>query len=352
MDLDKIDINTVDPQQMAGAIHNLPEQIEEALRLAHGFRFPCKIAPNNIVIAGMGGSAMSGDILRALSFYEGKIPVEVFRERFVPTYVDCNSLVLIVSYSGNTQETIEAFKSAHSKGACVMTFSTCGILEELAKQYDTTHFNIPSGLMPRAAIGYLFVPLFFALIKLGILRSKESDLYETVELLCQARDSWGVNSMISQNPAKQCANDILGHVPVIYGTNPLTSVAALRWKCQLNENSKVMAFTNRFPELCHNELVGWSSETQPLLKKTALILLREDDEPEQHKKQIELTKQLLTKKVAMINEIWGKGKSYIARFFYLLYYGDFVSLYLALLLGEDPSSIEVIDRLKKELAVS
>ena len=351
MDIDKIDINIVDPQQMARAIHNLPEQIQEAARLAHDFQFSCEIVPGNIVIAGMGGSAMSGDILRALSFYESQIPVEVFRERFVPSYVDRNSLVLVVSYSGNTQETIEAFKSAHSRGAYIITFSTGGALEKLAKQYNTAHFNMPGGLMPRAAIGYLFVPLLFILRKLKIFALKEGDLHETVKLLCQARDSWGLNSKTSQNAAKQCANAIFGYVPVIYGSNPLTSVAALRWKCQFNENSKVVAFTNRFPELCHNEL-GGLSKTQVLLEKTAIILLREDDESEHHKRQIELAKQVFIKRVPVINEIWAEGKSHLARFFYLLYYGDFVSLYLAWLLGEDPSSIEVIDWLKKELAVS
>lgn len=348
MNLDKINIENIDPQGMAKAIYLLPEQIKEATRLALDFLLP-KFYPRSVVIAGMGGSAIGGDLLRALLLYESPVPIFVCRERRLPAWVGLDTLVLAVSYSGNTSETLEAYNEAREKGALVIAYSTGGELARLAKENKGCHFLIPGGLAPRAAIGFSFIPLLVTLWRLGLIKPKTGELNEAGALLEKSRESWKEKVETQANAAKQCATTLHGYIPLIYGSNPGTEIVALRWKCQFNENSKIIAVSNTFPELCHNELVGWGGKGV-LHNRLAVIMLREREDPPSYQRQIDLARCVLNKQAKLLREIWAEGHSQLSRIFYLLYFGDYVSLYLSWLLGENPTPVEVLEWLKEELA--
>lgn len=350
MDLDTIDIKQLDSHDMSKAIYHIPDQMQEAVNFPYNLP-ALKTSPNLIILTGMGGSAIGGDLLQAILKYEIEIPILVNRDRTLPSYVNHNTLVLTVSYSGNTQETLEAFESAKTKGAQIVTYSTGGTLEKSAHKNNIPHIRIPGGLPPRAAIGYSFVPLLITLERLGLINSQKEELNKTIELLKNLREKWCPAVKTQDNLAKQLASFLSGSIPIIYGSNQCNGIAALRWKSQFNENSKTLALYNIFPELCHNELVGWDG-INGFAEKSTVILLRDHKDPPQHKRQIELAKAIINKKAEIVKEVWAEGDSAISKLFYFILLGDYVSLYLALLSGKDPYPIDGLDWLKTELAKS
>ncbi|HHV16969.1 MAG TPA: bifunctional phosphoglucose/phosphomannose isomerase [Gelria sp.] len=335
-------------EKMMEYLYSLPEQFASSLELDLAFVSRYKKDYRNIVVSGMGGSAIGGDILRVYAAKKAKVPVVVVRDYNIPAFVDQQTLFLAVSYSGNTEETLSAYSQAREQGASIICITTGGKLKARADQDGYAVVEIPAGLVPRAATGYLFAPLALLLEELGIVEGVRQELEETVEVLRGMREQLhpGVET---GNQARIIAGKLKDSLPVIWGTAGVSEVAALRWKAQINENAKCPAYYNVFPELNHNEIVGFEVP-QPLLASLSCIILRDKYDYERNQRRIEISKDIIKDQVKEIIEINSQGESYLARFYSLVYIGDYASVYLALEYGINPTPVKVIDYLKAELA--
>ena len=348
--LDNLEIiKSVDPDGMGDLIYGLPEQCEEAYKIAEDAAPPSGGRPANIVVLGMGGSAIGGDLVRSFLEQELPVPFIVSRDYSIPRFVGPETLIVASSYSGNTEETLSAYAEAPARGARFLAITTGGKLAELARRDNVPLVIIPGGLPPRAAIGYSFVPTMVILERLGLVASKEAGFTEMVRVLKDLRSQIGPHVPAEKNLAKQLAERFHGKLPLIYGSQPWKSVVAFRWKTQINENAKAIAFASAFPELNHNETVGWEAP-QNLTKEVEVVLLRDRDDNPRVVKRFEVTSQIMREHVGSITEVWSVGASALARLFSLLYIGDYTSYYLAIMNDIDPKPVRVIDYLKSQLA--
>lgn len=344
---DKSIISKYDANNMYDLIYGLPEQLKEAFDISESIVNQLKLENiKNIVISGMGGSAIGGDLVKTAVENNLKIAVIVNRGYKLPGFVDKETLVIASSYSGNTEETLSSYEDAKKRNANIIVITTGGKLKERALEDNIPIITIPSGLPPRAAIGYSFVPIYRVIEKLFV---TEGESIETLfDFLKEVREDFAKEVPRGQNKAKALAEKIFGKLPLIYGTQGLTEAVAARWKGQLNENSKHPAFYNVFPELNHNEIMGFEGEGN-LLKKFVVIVLRMPEEHERIDKRIKITKDLIRDKIAYFEEIWPKGENALQRLFYHIMLGDFVSYYLALLNEKDPMEIDFINALKQRI---
>lgn len=344
-------IAAADPGGMLGFIYQLPEQFAEAWRLGEQAGVP---APDReidlILVNGLGGSAIGGDFLRVYLGNRCPLPVLVNRHYTLPRYVGRSTLVFAVSYSGNTEETLSAYDDARTKGATVIAVTSGGKLAEWAKRDGAPLVVIPGGLPPRSAIGYLFVSSLAVLQQWGMVNAA-ADIEETITLLKEMRQYLGPASPTGANLAKQLALKAFGKIPVIYGASGTTEAVAARWKGQINENSKAPAFFNLFPELNHNEIVG-TEVPRDLLQNLIIFMLTDPGDHPRVARRMGLLPQLVGDRVKEIVMVTARGKSDMSRMFSLMYIGDYLSIYLALLYGIDPKPVEIIDKLKKRLAES
>jgi glucose/mannose-6-phosphate isomerase len=322
---------TLDKSNMLKAIEDFPKQCRDAMSLSNGISVSGKIS--KIIVAGMGGSAVGGDILKHY-MHDSKIPVITIRDYVLPNYVDENTLVFAVSYSGNTEETLSAFEDATRKGAKIIAVTSGGKLASLSKKV----IKIPSGLQPRAAVGYLFFPVLGVLANMGLVKQDkaEKDAKEMLDLLSNTKEF--------NDKGMQMAKSIGNKIPIMYASEQF-AVCAYRWKTQFNENSKTPAFCHTFSELNHNEIVGY--QTMPKDMFHTLFIRDENDNP-RIKKRMEITKEILSTK-GTVEEVYTKGKGMLVKIFSVLYYADFASYYLALQKKIDPSPVVVIENLKKKL---
>lgn len=353
--LDAPSYKSIDHQDMLGAILGLPEQVDDAKRIAMRASFdPLRGKKfSSLVIAGLGGSAIGGDFLRAGYEATLTVPVTVIRDYHLPGCVNEDTLVFATSNSGNTEETISAYEAAKKARASIVAFSTGGKLSELAKADDLPVVSFPGGLQPRAALGYSFVPLLVAAARLGLVPEVLVDeIDEASSVLREIRNECNPDVALQSNIAKQLAATWVGKLPVIYGSQGERGVVAYRWKTQINENAKAYAIANVFPELNHNETVGWSgSHGQGDVEKQLVVtVLRDDREPSKIMRRVELTKQIISRVTTFTDDVWARGLSTLSRMLSLTYIGDFASFYLAVAYGEDPTPVRVIDWLKSELA--
>ena len=335
-------------EKMASYLWNLPEQF--AAMLQQGIQ----LSPNykrkyyNIMVTGLGGSAIGGDILRTYALTRAGIPVTVNRDYDVPAFIDENSLVLAASYSGNTEETLSAYRQARERGASLIAVTSGGKLADIANADGSAVVNIPGGLSPRAATGYLFSPLALILQELDIVDGVSEDLNEVVGVLQDMRREIGTDAPWEGNPARQIARDLKGRLPLIWGSASHTDIAALRWKTQINENAKCPVFCNSFPELNHNEIVGFEIPEE-ILSYIAIVMLRDPEDHAQVQKRMDISKQIVQDRVARFLEVECRGQGFLAKFYSLAYLGDYVSFYLAEEYGINPTPVAVIDFLKSEL---
>lgn len=342
-------IAALDRSGMLTVVSQTPEMIEQAERFSAGVTLPKAGKLSQIVVLGMGGSAISGDI--AADLYQKKLPVPLLvnRSYLLPEFVGPDSLVFALSYSGNTEEVLNSAKEADRRGAQIVCVTSGGKLKELAASKGYPLFLIPSGYQPRSALPFLLVPLLVSLEKMELIPSIAAEIKETITLMPKLRDENGVNKPLRSNPAKQLAKKLAGKIPVIFGSTGTTGAAAMRLKTQFNENSKATSVYNCFPELNHNEIVNLSN-----LKREEhsffWLLLRDESDNERVKKGIEIIKSLLGKQLGGVNEIVSQGKSPLARIFSLIFFGDYLSVYLALQNGIDPTPVDIIGRLKKEMS--
>lgn len=346
---DKKFIAGIDKSDMLGILERFPDHVSAALNIPPvdlgGFE------PDMIAVIGMGGSAICGDILQNWLFDSIGIPLITVRGYDVPASVNSNSLVFAVSYSGNTEETLAAFEHARDRSAKIVALSLGGELEQRSLKYNIPFIKLqPSEpLAPRAAIAYLLFPIITTLSKNGLL--DENDLKIELEdasvTLKVLSDKLGRGTGSNENQAKQIAQKMFGYHPVIFSYRPFTSIS-YRWRTQLNENAKILAKAVDFPEMNHNDIVGWTGEDEP--GKYCVIMLRDlAVESERMEKRIELTKDLALSGAGVFIEVNGIGKYPLSRILSLLYIGDFVSAYLAILRKCDPTPVEIIENLKKRM---
>lgn len=336
-------------EKMMDYLYDLPEQFDYCLK--RNFDIPDNYHKEyeNIVISGLGGSAIGGDILRSYALSQARLPMLVNRGYDCPAFVSPKTLFLAISYSGNTEETLSSYQQARAKGAAIICISSGGKMESMAGEDGYAMLKIPGGMVPRAATGLLFAPAALLLEKLGILKGVKSDIEETIKVLENIRQNLNPDIDIAGNPAKTIAAKLKGSIPVVWGTAGFSEAAALRWKAQINENAKSPAYYNIFPELNHNEIVGFEVP-EDLLAKIALVILRDEFDHAQVKKRIAISQQIVTGRVKEVIEVSSQGKSWLARFYSLCYLGDYASTYLALEYGINPTPVKVIDYLKAELA--
>ncbi|GBC91779.1 hypothetical protein HRbin15_00238 [bacterium HR15] len=342
-------LHTADPRGMMALTLDFPSQYERAVAIALEWRLPAlPREPRLVVVSGMGGSGIGGDYLRALFEALGNLPVLVVRDYHLPHCADDHTLLFAVSYSGNTEETLACYAEARARNAMVVAISSGGELQARAQMEGIPHLQVPSGQPPRTALGYLLLPMVVLCERWHLLPNLEQARIRTLQRLVQGRDHWGISTPYEQNPAKQLASALHGKLPLLYGSGSYRAIVATRWKGQFNENAKQHAFANTFPELNHNEILGWVGAKQQA-KNFAVVALRDPDESIQTRTRIEVTRQLVGD-AADWHEVWAEGESLLERLLTLTYLGDFVSLYLAYLNGVDPYTIDYIDRLKAELA--
>jgi len=301
-----------------------------------------------IAFLGMGGSGFTGDIIKALIEDDISIPVEIVKGYHLPTFIKRDWLTVAVSYSGNTEETISAVRQALERGCGILAVCSGGKMENIARDNSKAIVKIPSGLQPRGAIGYLFIPTYLALDKLNIITLDPNDTEEAFDLIKEKAVLYKREIETNRNPAKKLALKISDRLPIIYGTAGLMAAIAYRLKCEFNENSKTPCWCNEFPELNHNETVGWE-RLKGITSKFILLIFRDKDEKKRIKTRIEVTSKLIRKSVSDIIEIPVEGRSKLAKALTSMYLGDIASVYLAILAGIDPSPVEKIDILKGEL---
>ena len=294
----------------------------------------------------MGGSAIGGDLVIACLSDQLNIPARVVRNYFLPNFVNRSSLVIISSFSGNTEESLSCYEAARKKGATVVGISSGGKLTKRAKQDDIPLVAIPGGVPPRTALGYLSIPLLVLLKKTGIAEISDSDFDETAQLLAAKASDYAPES--AANFALDLANKLKNKIPLLYSSADLLQVVGTRWKGQFSENAKVLAFCNVFPELNHNEIMGW--ERLPhLLSNFQIIYLRDKNDYNRNQKRMTITRSILEQVTNPIIELTTEGNSRLARLFSLIYLGDWVSYYLAVINGVDPTPIGNIQILKDQL---
>jgi glucose/mannose-6-phosphate isomerase len=351
-------IKEIDKSEMLKICMRLPEDCVEAVKRAKRTKIPDKVKisesasitykqPKCILIAGMGGSAIGGEILRGWLLDQVSLPIEVCRDYALPNYVDQNTLVFVVSYSGNTEETLRALMDAIRRGCMVVAVTSGGRLLSLSKKLRIPYLKIPGGMPPRAAIPYLFFPLPVLMKKMGLSLEIEEEINETTEILQKLRKETAPQTITDNNPSKKLALELVDTIPIVYGFGPYGAVAH-RWKTQFNENSKVPSYWEVFPELNHNEVMGWEAP-EALTRKFSVILLRDKNEAPEIRCKIEVTKQLALYKVQRVLEIYAVGKGRLAEIFSLLHMGDITSVYLAILRGTDPTPVRTIERIKEKV---
>ena len=318
---------------MLEIVKNYPKMCEEAIKIVESVSLP-QYEFNKIIVCGMGGSAIGGDLLKDLLRERTSIPIEVSRSYHLPEYADEHTLVFCISYSGNTEETLSQFIEAIERKCKIITITSNGRLEKWCKNLKIPLIQVPRGFQPRASLPYLFFSLIICLQKLGTIELND-EIEETIQIL----------KKIKIEKIKEIALSLKNSFPVIYAPVEFSGVAR-RVKTQLNENSKVLARYEIFPELNHNEIVGYENKVE---KNSSLIILRDRDETEEMKKRIEITKTLIRDKVKSLAEIWAEGKSKLAKIMSLVFMGDVLSVELAYLRKVDPKPTKNIDFLKKEL---
>ena len=345
--MDRLDnqkeLKALDSLGMLGTLDMFPSQCLDAIQLGGKFEWKSAIDVDRIVVCGMGGSAMAGEIVCRFS----RVPSEVVRGYHLPSYVDNRTLVIAISYSGNTVETLSCLKQGINEGAPALIISSGGQIEEIGRAEGISSLKIPPGYQPRAAMGYLSLPLLVVLSRLGLLvkiGSWENVLHELNRVKKQC--TYGVST--TDNSAKRLAHTLNGRIPLVYGTAGNTELVAMRWKTQINENAKQAAFWNAFPELNHNEIVALTRAD--LLPNQHVLLLANDYDSPEIRLRREVMKPLFEKNGVSFSEVSAEGEGAFAQIFSQIYFGDYVSTYLAFLNEVDPAPVALIEEFKAALA--
>lgn len=337
-------ISRVDLRGMLGVITALPESAEEAIVNAEKVKLRVRRF-RNLVVAGMGGSAVGGLLLRDWLQQTTRVPIVVSRDYSLPGFVGKDTLLFAVSYSGGTEETLSAFEEGRERGARIVAFASGGELEKRARASRVTVFKLPLGFQPRAAIAHQFLSLVVAAKKAGIAQDSWWEVREAIDVLKAMREEMRPETPQWSNPAKKLAIELRGHIPLVYGSR-IHEAVAYRWNTQLNENGKSPAGSSSIPEAFHNAIVAGEGDPD-LLKKLCAVLLLDPAEGERLAAKTRRFRDIIKPSFGKVLEVEARGEGRLARILSALYIGDFVSAYLGVLQGKDPSTVESIDRLKR-----
>jgi len=342
-------ISEIDVSNMLDDLVQYPEHIKKALEIAETAEMERFLKIDNVVVTGMGASAISGDIVRCLFRDKLEVPIVVNRDYDLPKWAKKDTLTIFVSYSGNTQETLSSFKVANQKKCKILCISSGGKLQEMCELRGVTHIKIPSGFQPRAATMFILFPLIVFLKRLDLMKNDiKPDIEETIAVAQDFVKNNNKSVSKESNVSKQLAEKIYGTTPQIYGWGAYVPIAT-RWRQQFNENSKLIARADVVSECNHNDIVGWSADPE-VSKKFSCILFRDRaDESHYMSTRLGFMKTLFDDTAANVVEIHAKGKSRLAKMMYMMFLGDFASCYLAVLRKIDPSPVDVIMELKKRL---
>ncbi|MEM4704680.1 MAG: bifunctional phosphoglucose/phosphomannose isomerase [Candidatus Bathyarchaeia archaeon] len=342
-------IRKIDKKDMLSSCIDAFKHYEEAALLAKKVILDFA-KPQNIIVAGMGGSAVGGELLKDWAEDRIAVPIEVCRSYLLPAYANERTLVFVVSYSGETEESLSVFLDALKRGCMVVCITSGGSLKQYAKKLSVPHLVVPAGMAPRAALPYLFLPLLVFLEKLSMVSGVTLEIAEAVKVLKVVSSENSPKKPLNGNFSKTLASAVNGTVPVVYGFGCYRGVAQ-RFKTQFNENSKVPAKWEFFSELNHNEIVGWEYMGK-MAKHFSLIFIRDAEEPPEIRTRIEFTEKLLHEKHLRIFEVQSMGKNRLSRMCSTISIGDFTSVYLAVLRGVDPTPVKTISLLKDRLLES
>lgn len=318
---------------MIEVLKKFPEMLKEALSFGDDISFQKEFI-ENIAVLGMGGSGYTGDLLK--TYLELDIPLFVFKDYKMPKFIGKNSLVFAASYSGNTEETISAYRLAINRGCKIVTISAGGKLEELARLNKTPHILLPKGIQPRLTTPYQFVAILNVLVSTGLIEEQESIINAC------AKDLKNNIDKIEGN-AKELASKVKGKVPMIYASEKMFCIAE-KWKTDVNENAKTHAFYNMFSEFNHNEICAYENP----VGNFHVIIISDEKDHERIKKRIEIFKKLLKEYKTPVTEVSISGKL-MTRLMSNILMGLFFAYNLALEYGIDPTPVEIIEKLKKDL---
>jgi glucose/mannose-6-phosphate isomerase len=345
---DRAALRAADPGGMLDIVMRLAVQCREGYALGLGARpLPESDGITSIAFCGMGGSAIAGDVVAALAAPRLRFPIAVVRTPRLPEFCGPHTLVVASSYSGDTLETLGLFEEAVGRGCRLIALTAGGELARRAEELGIGRVIVPNGYMPRAAFGYLSMGAMGALEAMGIMPPYADDVDEAVAEMTGVIAEAGPDVPSPRNPAKDLSLAIGERVPVVWGADGIGSVAAMRWKSQLNENAKVPSFASALPELDHNEVEGWSAGKGAGF---ALIALRHPGEDEDVAARFPLSEEIARVSGATVREVSSRGRSELARLLTLVQFGDLVATYLGIARGVDPSPIEAIANLKRALA--
>ncbi len=332
---------------MLSLLTGLPSQLEDAWECGRGQRIISSASIDKVVVCGMGGSAIGADLLSAWLGPRLTIPLLVSRDASAPSFVDRSTLAVVCSYSGNTGETLAAFERALASEATVVCVSSNGELERRARQANLPLVSIPSGFPPRAAVGFTTIATLRLLNRAGVAPDCRSEVAQTAAWLRARLPEYAPEAPLYGNPAKRLARQLRGKLVMVYGSQGRLEPVARRWAGQFCENSKQLSFSGAIPEMTHNEIVGWMGR---LARRDDLgvVFLDDVDDLPSVQAQSRFTRELLegqvfSARVAAVEAPWS------CRLWDLVLLGDFVSVYLAFLNGEDPTPVGAIDQLKQRM---
>lgn len=337
-------LDTVGMLDLAAA---LPEQVAEVAALGRDVQgLPRHEDIENVLVLGMGGSGIGGDIMAAIAGPFMSVPISVVKGYETPSYVGPGTLCFAISYSGDTEETVEAAQAAAEAGASMVVLSCGGELGALAAALEAPHLVLPDLPMPRAGVGAVSIPGLLVLEQVGLFPGASQYVVDAVEQLHRRRDKL----IMDGSSAQQLARQIGRTMPIAYGGDSVGEVAAYRFKCQVNENAKAPAFAGTLPEMCHNEICGWGQDGDVTRQVMTVVRFRHDFEHPQVARRFELTYDLLDEVVHAVLDVEAQGEGALAQLFDLIIQGDFTSLHLAIENQVDPGPIPVLDALKVALA--
>ncbi len=327
----------------------LPEQAEKAAATAT--EVAAQMEPwtiDNVVILGMGGSAMAGEVVAAAASSILPVPVIVSRSYECPAFVSADSLVFAISASGQTEETVQAASDAAETGALLVVVAGGGRLAEMAEAWDAPLIGVPTEIpQPRAAIGAMAIPPLVVLEHFGLYRGGSSWIEAAVEQMKRRRDELERGG--DSSPAAEVARRVGRTMALIHGGGVIGAAAAQRWKTQINENAKAPAWWSAQPELCHNEVCGWGQHGDVTRQVVTAVALRHDLEHPQVGRRFEIVGELMREVVADVIEVRAAGEGDLAQLFDLILFGDYTSLWMAAQAGVDPGPVDVLIEIKREL---
>ena len=342
-------MKTIDSLGMFDLASALPEQVRDAAKRGSGLeRLPSAAMVEKIVIMGMGGSGMAGEVVAAVTESMLPVPVIVSKSYECPAYVDSGTLVFAISASGNTEETVQAATDAAVAGARMVVITGGGQLGELARGWDVPVIEVPASIpQPRAALGAMAIPPLVVLEEIGLYRGAHQWIVDAVEQLSRRRDA--LVEAGERSEAAEIAQRIGRTMALVHGGGVLGGVAAQRWKTQINENAKSPAWFAVQSELCHNEICGWGQHGDVTRQTITGIFLRHDVEHPQIGRRFELVGELMREVVADVIEVRAEGEGDLAQLLDLIMMGDFVSLWMASIAGIDPGPVPALVELKEKL---